>query len=158
MSLPSCDAIIAAVMPLIKQAEGFRAKPYLDVAGVPTIGYGTTFYPDGRHVDLKDHPVSEIEAEVFAEAALEKILSQLAPVFHSQPTVNQCGAMLSLAYNIGLSAFESSTLLKLFNAGDVQGAADQFAKWDKAKVSGGMTEVLGLLKRRLAEKALFETP
>ena len=44
----------------------------------------------------------------------------------------QFDAMVCLAYNIGVGAFTASTLVKLFNAGDIQLAADQFLSWDKA--------------------------
>ena len=47
---------------LIKQFEGFSAKPYLCLAGVPTIGYGATYYPDGRRVTMQGRPVTEAQA------------------------------------------------------------------------------------------------
>ena len=47
---------------LIKEFEGLSLKPYLDVVKIPTIGYGNTFYKDGKKVTLNDKPISEIEA------------------------------------------------------------------------------------------------
>jgi lysozyme len=63
----------------------------------------------------------------------------------------QFDGMVCLAYNIGVGAFANSTLVKLFNAGDIQLAADQFTRWDKA----GGKSLKGLRKRRAAERALF---
>ena len=44
---------------LIKSFEGFYAKPYMCPASVPTIGYGTTRYPNGNKVTLKDVSITE---------------------------------------------------------------------------------------------------
>ena len=55
---------------LIKQFEGFKAKPYLCPAGVPTIGYGSTVYPGGRSVSLKDPMISEAQAAIILKATL----------------------------------------------------------------------------------------
>ena len=44
---------------LIAQFEGLRLKPYLCSAGVPTIGYGSTFYPSGRKVTMQDKPITQ---------------------------------------------------------------------------------------------------
>lgn len=66
-------------------------------------------------------------------------------------TQNQFDALVSLVYNIGPSAFEKSTLLKKLNAGDYQGAADQFIVWNK---SGGKV-LQGLVDRRTKERKLF---
>jgi len=74
------------------------------------------------------------------------------------PTIHQAAAMLSLAYNIGTSAFSTSTVLKEFNAGNIQAAADAFLLWDKAHVNGQPVVVAGLLNRRKAEEAVFLTP
>lgn len=65
--------------------------------------------------------------------------------------VNQIAAMLSLMYNIGIHAFQNSTMVRLLNAGDVHGTAAQFLVWDKA---GGNT-IQGLLNRRYREQKLF---
>ena len=64
---------------------------------------------------------------------------------------NQFDALVSLAYNIGSSAFKSSTLVKKLNASDYQGAADQFNVW----VNAGGKRMQGLVNRRDREKLLF---
>ena len=69
-------------------------------------------------------------------------------------TDNQFGALVSLAYNIGLGGEAHSTVQRLHNAGDYQGAAQAFLMWDKA---GGRV-VPALLRRRGEERALYLTP
>ena len=140
-----------AGLDLIKQFESFRAAPYLCSAGVPTIGYGTTVYPNGIKVKLSDQKITQQLAETFLQHhvnAIEKDVSRLVKVTLSQ---NQFDALMSFVYNVGLGAFRDSTLLKLLNAGDIDGASKQFERWNKA---GGKI-VDGLTNRRNAEKALF---
>src|SRR5690606_4040219 len=60
-------------------------------------------------------------------------------------------AMVDLAYNIGVGAFQGSTLVRKFNAGDTDGAADEFLRWNR---SGGRV-LLGLRRRRKADRCLF---
>lgn len=157
---PSRDAVLHLAVPLIMRFEGFRGAPYLDAVGVPTIGYGTTRYMGGKEVTLHDPAISEAEARGYLEydagAKLDYIWrdSVLARV----PTAHQVAAMLSLVYNIGLGAFVGSTLLKLFNTGDVTGAADQFPRWNKGHVDGRLAVLSGLTRRREAERTLFLTP
>ena len=140
-----------AGLDLIKQFESFRAAPYLCSAGVPTIGYGTTVYPNGIKVKLSDQKITQQLAESFLQFhvnAIEKDVSKLVKVTLTQ---NQFDALVSFVYNVGLGAFGDSTLLKLLNAGDIDGTSKQFERWNKAggKVSNGLT------RRRNAEKALF---
>ena len=140
-----------AGLDLIKQFESFRAAPYLCSAGVPTIGYGTTVYPNGIKVKLSDQKITQQLAETFLQHhvnVIEKDVSKLVKVTLTQ---NQFDALVSFAYNVGIGAFGDSTLLKLLNAGDIDNASKQFERWNKAggKVSNGLT------RRRNAEKALF---
>jgi GH24 family phage-related lysozyme (muramidase) len=67
---------------------------------------------------------------------------------------NQLSAVISFVYNVGIGAYHDSTLLKLLNQGDVQDAADQFMKWNKA----GGQPLKGLTNRRSAERDLFLKP
>jgi lysozyme len=61
--------------------------------------------------------------------------------------------LVSFAYNVGTHNLRESTLLKLFNAGDIAGAAEQFPRWNKA--NGKILP--GLVARRDAERRLFLT-
>ena len=136
---------------LIKQFESFRAAPYLCSAGVPTIGYGTTVYPNGIKVKLSDQKITQQLAESFLQHHVNAIEKDVLSLVKVPLTQNQFDALVSFSYNVGLGAFRDSTLLKLLNAGDIDGASKQFERWNKAggKVSNGLT------RRRNAEKALF---
>lgn len=136
---------------LIKQFESFCAAPYLCSAGVPTIGYGTTVYPNGIKVKLSDQKITQQLAETFLQHHVNAIEKDVLSLVKVPLTQNQFDALVSFAYNVGLGAFQDSTLLKLLNAGDIDGASKQLERWNKAggKVSNGLT------RRRNAEKALF---
>lgn len=138
--------------------EGFRARPYLDSVGVATIGYGTTHYPDGRAVTLTDTQITEIAAIAFLEHDLESAARGIWKYITRQPTLNQWSALVSLAYNVGVGAISRSTVLRLFNKGEISEAAFHFRDWSKAHRNGELVELKGLLKRRLAEEELFMTP
>lgn len=137
-----CDAARQIIM----SAESCRLDAYRCPAGVLTIGWGHT--GDVREGDK----ITQHQAETIFEFDLERVeeaVAKLAPTANS----NQLGAMVSLAFNIGLKALERSTLLRVFNEGATLVAANEFLKWDLAK-----GHVLpGLVKRRAAERALFLT-
>ena len=135
---------------LIKQSEGCKLTAYQDSVGVWTIGYGDT----GIGV-VKGLVINQADAE---QRLRNRLAKEFEPAINSNVkvkiTANQFDALVCLAYNIGVSAFKSSTLLRKLNAGDYQGAADQFKVWNRA---GG--EVLkGLITRRANERALFLQP
>ena len=136
---------------LIKSFEGFRAKPYLCPAGVPTIGYGATYYPDGRRVTMQDKPVSEADATDMLRSMLASYEAGVSRYVLVPVTQGQFDALVSFAYNLGLSALKGSTLLRLVNARDYAGAAAQFLRWNRA---GGKV-LPGLTRRREAERKLF---
>ena len=137
---------------LIKHFEGLSLKPYLDVVNIPTIGYGSTYYRDGKKVTLNDKPISQDEANSLLEhIANRDFADKIFPYIKVKVTQNQFDAMVSLAYNIGVGNFSKSTLLKKVNAGDFVSASNEFLRWNKA----GGKELLGLTKRREREKQLF---
>jgi lysozyme len=146
-----------AALDLIKEFEGFEAKAYLDELAKPpvwTIGYGTTARAG---VGLEPHEgmtITQDTAELYLARTVEKFAAQIAPGITAPVNENEFGAMVSLAYNIGPGAFGKSSVLRRFNAGDKQGAADAFRMWNKA---GGRVWP-GLVRRREAERALFLTP
>ena len=133
---------------LIKESEGLRLTAYLPTPNdVWTIGYGhTKTAKPGMHItkagaeELLKHDLA------WVEEALKKHVK--VPL-----TQNQYDALASFVYNLGASNFKRSTLLKLLNKGDYQGAADQLLRWDKQK-----GKVLrGLTIRRNHERNLFLT-
>lgn len=135
---------------LITSFEGTRTKAYDDGVGIWTIGIGTTIYPNGAKVKPGDTCTLEQAKSYFKHdlAKFEKTVNESVTVPLTQ---NQFDALVSLTYNIGSGAFKGSTLLKLLNKGDYQGAADQFPAWRTAK--GKVLK--GLVRRREAERALF---
>ena len=135
---------------LIAQFEGCYLQAYLCPANVWTIGIGTTIYPNGVKVKKGDKCTLEQAHEYLAHDMIEfeKTVNDSVKVPLSQ---NQFDALVSLAYNIGSTAFKNSTLLKKLNAKDYQGAADQFLRWNK----GGGKVLKGLVSRRESERALF---
>jgi lysozyme len=131
---------------LIKTYEGFRSKPYLCPAGVPTIGYGCTEYADGRRVSLSDREITEKEATTYLKLFVTTLEYEIAKLITVPLNQNQFSALVSFTYNLGLGSLRKSTLLKLLNEGKFQEAADQFLRWNKA----GGKELPGLTKRREA--------
>lgn len=136
---------------LICQFEGFKEFPYLDVGGVPSIGFGTAYYDVNTRVTMKDPPISQSEAIDLLETNVNMKCEPITDMLVYPVNQNQFDALCSFAYNIGITALKNSTLLSLLNKGDVSGAADQFLLWSHVN---GVT-VPGLLNRRVAERALF---
>ena len=136
---------------IIKQYEGFRAKPYLCPANVPTIGYGATYYLDGRKVKLSDPAIGESDADKLLDKMLVKYEDAVNRYVQVPMTQNQFDALVSFCYNLGQENLRNSTLLKKLNNKDYNGAADQFLRWDKA--NGRV--LAGLTKRRTDERKLF---
>lgn len=132
---------------LVKHFEGFRAKPYRCPAGVPTIGYGHT-----ERVSLADSPISREAAAALLEQDLAVFAAGVQRLLTRPVSQSQFDALVSFAYNVGLGNLQRSTLLRKLNAGDDAGAGKEFAKCTKAK---GI-ELPGLVRRRAAERALFE--
>lgn len=130
---------------LIKDFEGLRLKAYKCPADVWTIGYGST----GPHV-REGFTITEEQAELLLTEDLRRFERGVANM-GGEMTQAQFGAMVSLAFNVGLGAFGGSTLLRKHLAGDHEGAAEQFARWNK----GGGRVLPGLVKRRAAEAKLY---
>lgn len=131
---------------LVKTFEGLRLAAYSDSAGVLTIGYGHTggVRPGQR--------ITQDQADAFlaqdlgvAAVAVEKLVT----VSINQ---GQFDALVSFTLNLGQGNLSRSTLLRLLNSKDYQGAAQQFKYWNMA----GGEVLIGLVKRRAAERALFE--
>jgi lysozyme len=134
---------------LIKQFEGLELKAYPDpgTGGDPwTIGYGHTG-PEVR----KGLVINQAQADAYLRADLAKFERAVSQLVTRPITDDMFSALVSFVYNLGPANLKASTLLKKLNAGDFQGASDEFPKWNKAagKVLAGLT------KRRRAEQALF---
>ena len=135
---------------LIKKFEGFRANSYLDAAGIPTIGYGSTMWTDGRKVRL-GQTVTLQDAEKLLAYYLSNVI-----LFVPEVTQNKFDAMCSLIYNIGLPNFRKSTLLKKVKENpDDLSIRDEFMKWTMARKNGQLVSLPGLVRRRKAEADLY---
>lgn len=126
-----------------RRYEGLFLSPYLCPAGVPTIGYGATYYEDGRRVTLKDLPITKERAEQLLIHEITKTflpaVINLCPGLLARPET--LGAIVDFAFNLGANNLKISTLRKKINAGDWEAARIEIMKWDKAggKVLKGLT-------------------
>nr|ACJ10096.1 lysozyme [Bacteriophage APSE-4] len=136
---------------LIKSYEGLQLEAYQCRAGRWTIGYGHT------HNLNRGDVITQEQAEAFLREDIAQVTALLNAQIKVPLTQNQYDALCSLVFNVGGRAFTASTLLKKLNFGDYSGAAAEFMKWSKATVNGKRTPLPGLIKRRQAEKALFES-
>ncbi|MEG3988684.1 glycoside hydrolase family protein [Microcoleus sp. S28C3] len=133
---------------LLTTFEGCELTAYDDGGGVWTIGYGHT--GDDVYPELT---ISQTQAEELLREDLEKFESYVEDAVEVEIDDNQFSALVCFCFNVGpgTEGFGGSTLLKLLNNGDYQGAANQFPVWNK--VNGEPWP--GLTRRRLAEEALF---
>lgn len=142
---------VEIALPLIQKYEGYSEKPYLCPAGRATIGWGTTVYPNGLRVTMKDPPCTKEQAQewlVWAATRCEKTVDRLVDV---PLNANQTAALISFVYNLGSVNLSASTLLLKLNKGDYIGAAGEFTQWVRA--AGKVLP--GLVKRRSDEVTLF---
>ena len=136
-----------AGLSLIKGFEGFRAKAYVCPAGVLTIGYGHTGPDVKPGMTISDARGTELLAQDVSR--FERAVNKFVKVPLAQ---HQYDALVSFTYNVGEGNFQTSTLLKKLNAKDYAGAAAQFDRWNR----GGGRVLAGLVRRRAAERKMFE--
>ena len=137
---------------LLKSLEGFSSKPYLDGGGVPTIGYGSTYYENGVRVTMKDTPISEEWSEKLLLKLLEQYERDVDSYTRDDINQNQFDALVLFAYNVGSQALKRATLLKKVNINPIDPTIEkEFLKWiyDNGK------KVQGLLNRRIIEAKLY---
>lgn len=137
---------------LIKKYEGFRSKPYLCPAKIPTIGYGNTFYEDGRKVTLNDPEITEARAQELLKFTLKSFEQYVDSYCRDDISQHQFDALVDFCYNVGPQNLKSSTLLKKVNLNPIdESIKSEFAKW----VKGGGKTLPGLVKRRQSESDLY---
>ena len=131
---------------LIREHEGCRLEAYKDSVGIWTCGYGHTY-------GVKE---GDTCTQAQADAWLREDVRQAEVCVSGAVTVpltqGEFDALVSFTYNLGCRALKNSTLLKLLNDSDYDGAAAEFKKWNHA----GGAVLAGLTARREAERARFE--
>lgn len=166
-------SINQATIDLIKHFESLHdgdlsrvgLQPKMDCIGIWTVGYGHAV------MDAKGNycrgSLGRAEAyrqyDTLTEAQAERLLADDLAAFSADVerlllmpvSDNEFGAMVSLAYNIGINAFAKSSVLRYFNQDDLSRAADAFLLWNKGTVNGRRVILPGLVRRRQAERLLF---
>jgi lysozyme len=137
---------------LIKSFEGLKLKPYLCPAKVPTVGYGSTFYENGKKVKITDPSITEQRASKLLLDSLKGFERYVDSYCRDDINQNQFDALVSFCYNLGPANLKSSTLLKKVNVNPNDPTiAQEFLRWNKA----GGRALKGLTKRRQAESDLY---
>jgi lysozyme len=142
---------------VIKNFEGLRLTAYRDVAGVWTIGYGSTRYHDGKKIKPGDKLVSETQADALFKNTLGQYESAVNEFVKAPISQNQFDALVSFAYNEGTSALEKASLLSELNLKNYAAAAAHFLAWDKITDPKTGKKVIcdTLAQRRKEESQLF---
>lgn len=145
--------IAQAGLDLIKKFEGWYSKPYLDPIGIPTIGYGFTYYlPSRKKVTMQDKALTPQEGETMLLEVLKGYEGDVLRLVKKPLTQNQFDALVSFTYNLGGTNLSKSTLLRKINVNPNDPTiAQEFPRWNKA---GGKV-FAGLTRRRNEEASLY---
>lgn len=148
-------AVNQATLELIREFEGFVPTWYRDPVGIWTVCYGhTDAAGEPKYADTKNKRFSEDEGLIILAHDLQQYERAVDKAVTVTLNANQRGALVSFTYNLGPGNLNKSTLLRKLNDGDYKGAAQEFARWNRA---GGKV-LNGLSRRRAAERMLFLTP
>lgn len=146
------DGALELASALARRFEGLYLKPYLCPAGVPTIGYGSTRYEDGRRVSFADPAITRERAEELLMWELRTVcVPQVLKLCPGLNTHERTAAILDFAFNCGVGNLRASTLRKKINAGEWGDVPAELMKWTR----GGGRVLKGLQLRRAAEAALI---
>jgi len=141
---------------LIHEFEQFRSEPYIDPVGIPTIGWGNTYYEDGKAVRITDPTITLERGNELFKNILRKFELGVCEMVVVEINQSQFDALVSFSYNVGLAALSKSTLLKKLNAGEpIEKVKAQFLRWNKGRVNGKLKVLNGLTRRRIAEAELY---
>lgn len=156
--MPEIKTIDAAGRAAFKFEEGLKLKPYRDQKGIPTIGVGCTYYPNGKRVTMQDKPLADVNA---AWALFDKINELYTMTVYSTTrddiNQNQFNALVLLCYNIGTAGFKDSTVLRLVNQNpNDPKIADAFYMWRFSTIDGVPQPILA--NRRKRESKIYFTP
>lgn len=141
---------------LIKH-EGIRYEMYYDVAGLPTIAIGHLInLKTEKHLLTKK--LTNREVMELLNKDLLRFENNINKVVKVPLNQNQFDVLVSFSFNIGINAFNQSSLLRVLNQGNYEEVGNQLMRWNKAVVNGKLQPVLGLTNRRKDEVKLFNTP
>lgn len=148
---------VAIAAALARHFEGLYLSPYLCPAGVPTIGYGATYYEDGTPVTLKDAPITRERAEALLLWMVENVyLPAVVKLFGKELIAGMSpgliAALIDFAFNLGAGQLRASTLRRKIIAGLLDEVPEELRKW----VKGGGRVLRGLVLRREAEIRAIE--
>ncbi|MDB4725928.1 lysozyme [bacterium] len=141
-----------AGLSIIKTFEGFSEAPYLCPAGIPTIGYGSTWDQEGNRVTMEHPNITESGGQRLLDREVRHTELAVNSLILVALNENQFSALCSFTYNLGSGNLQSSTLRAKLNRGDYEGASAEFPKWRRA---GGRI-LKGLVRRRAIERELFD--
>ncbi|WP_080745373.1 lysozyme [Cupriavidus necator] len=137
---------------LARRFEGLYLRPYLCPAGVPSIGYGATYYPNGRRVTLSDAPITREQAEEMLLWMVRTVyLPAVLKLCQGIDTPERLAAIIDWTFNLGAGNLKASTLRKRVNAGRWADVPAEIRKWNR----GGGRVLRGLVLRREAEAVLI---
>lgn len=139
---------------LIRHFEGLYLNAYKDEAGIWTIGWGHTGLQHNDGTVYKGRSISEAEAAALLRYDMNQFEARVLALVKVALTQDQFDALVSFDFNTGGLTLESgglSTLTRKLNAGDYDGASNEFPKWNKV----GSKAVKGLTRRRASERGLF---
>jgi len=140
----------------IKSNEGCILHAYLDEKSVPTIGFGNTFYPNGRHVTMQDPPITQGYADGMLQGTVNQVAEAVSAMVHVPLNQNQFDSLVDFAYNAGTGALHGSTALRLINANPNDPAIRKaLAMWNKVTIDGKLVVSDNLTKRRAREADLY---
>lgn len=141
---------------LIRAEEGCVLHPYLDKAGIPTIGWGNTRYLNGKRVTMQDPDISQNAADALLKQTVDGVAKEVDDMIIDSISQNQFDALVDFAYNIGTPSLKGSTLRKRVNANPSDPTIrNAFAMWNKIHEDGELVVLDTLVKRRKAEADLY---
>lgn len=144
-----------AVINKIKEFEGCQLRPYLDVAGYPTIGYGNRFYVEGASVTMRDPVITRDFANIIFSRAIQKVEEWLNKTIKCILNQNQFDACCSFFYNLGYSNFSKNNPNTWKHL--TQGKLNLFAQDMLLFTHAGKWELTELVTRRKWEYQLFNS-
>lgn len=146
---------------MIKKAEGWMPKVYKDQAGLPTIGYGHLLTSEEKkQKTFEDKELTEAEGEALLLKDVARFEQAINTMVQVELTQNQFDALCDFVFNVGTTAFGTSTLLKKLNRGEYEAVPAELKKWDKITDPKTKKKVplAGLTRRREREAILWSKP